>query len=206
MRAVDRHGWDERYAAREQAFPLAPNRLVAEEVAALTPGRALDLAAGEGRHSVWLAARGWRVVAVDHSVVGLGKARARARAESVEVAFAAADVHLLRFPPRCFDLILAAFFHPRPPDRAALYRAAAGALAPGGTLLLVSYDTANLTEGSGGPRDPDLLIQPARFAAELADLGLVVGRADTVRVRVPGPDGREVDVVDALIRATAPAP
>jgi SAM-dependent methyltransferase len=205
MAGVDRHNWDERYAASERTFPLEPNRLVAEEVGGLRPGRALDLAAGEGRHAVWLAAEGWDVVAVDHSIVGLRRAQARARAEGLEVAFAVADVHHLRFPPRCFDLILAAFFHPRPPERAHLYRAAAGALAPGGTLLLVSYDLANLTEGSGGPQDAELLLQPDRFGAELRALGLHVGRADTVRLRVPAPDGGEVDVVDAVIRAIAPA-
>ena len=204
---MDRHGWDERYAASERTFPLEPNRLVAEEVAGLRPGRALDLAAGAGRHAVWLAAGGWDVVAVDHSIVGVRRARARARAEGRRVAFAVADVHRLRFPPRRFDLVLAAFFHPRPPDRAALYRAVAQALAPGGTLLLVSYDLANLTEGSGGPRDPDLLLQPIRLADELRALGLEVGRADSVTLGVPGPDGAdvaEVKVVDAVIRATAP--
>ena len=202
---MDRHKWDERYAASQQTFPLEPNPLVADEVAGLRPGRALDLAAGEGRHSVWLAAQGWDVVAVDHSVVGLRRAQARARAEGVRVALAVADVHLLRLPRRSFDLVLAAFFHPRPPERAALYGAVAPALAPGGTLLLVSYDVANLTEGSGGPQDAEVLLQPARFAAELSALGLDVARADTVRLRVPAPDGNEVDVVDAVIRATAPA-
>ena len=204
MGAVDRHGWDERYAASDRTFPLEPNRMVADEVAGLPPGRALDLAAGEGRHSVWLAARGWDVVAVDHSIVGLRRARARARVEGLRAALAVADVHRLRFPPRCFDLVLAAFFHPRPPERAALYAAVVRTLSPGGTLLLVSYDLANLTEGSGGPRDPDLLLQPARFAAELQALGLHLARADTVRLRVPAPDGTEVTVVDAVIRATAP--
>jgi ubiquinone/menaquinone biosynthesis C-methylase UbiE len=41
----------------------------------LPPGRALDLAAGEGRNAVWLAERGWQVTAVDFSRVGLGKSR-----------------------------------------------------------------------------------------------------------------------------------
>jgi len=204
MGAVDRQRWDERYRASERTFTAEPNRLVADEVGGLRPGRALDLAAGEGRHAVWLAARGWDVVAVDFSPVGVDKARARADADGVRVAFAVADVHRLRFPPARFDLVLAAFFHPRPPERAALYRSLAGTLAPGGTLLLVSYDLANLTEGCGGPKDPDVLLQPAVFGAELAALGLGVERADSVRLRVPSADGAEVDVVDAVIRARRP--
>lgn len=201
---MDRHGWDERYAASERTFSAEPNRLVAAEVEALPPGRALDLATGEGRHAVWLATRGWDVVAVDFSAAGLRKAQRRARAEQVLVAFALADVHRLRFPPARFDLVLCAFFHPRPPERPPLYANVARALAPGGALLLVSYDVANLTEGSGGPKDPDLLIHPNAFAAELAALGLDVQRAESVRLRVPTSDGQEVDVVDAVIRAVRP--
>jgi 2-polyprenyl-3-methyl-5-hydroxy-6-metoxy-1,4-benzoquinol methylase len=46
-----------------------------EEVAGLAPGRALDLACGEGRNALWLAGKGWQVTAVDFSAVGLEKAR-----------------------------------------------------------------------------------------------------------------------------------
>jgi len=34
-------------------------------LAAVPPGKALDLAAGSGRHALWLAERGWNVTAVD---------------------------------------------------------------------------------------------------------------------------------------------
>ncbi|MCA1845593.1 MAG: class I SAM-dependent methyltransferase [Actinobacteria bacterium] len=113
---MDRHRWDERYGTSERTFTAEPNRLVADELADLRPGRALDLATGEGRHAVWLATHGWDVVAVDFSPVGVGKARARADAEELRVAFAVADVHLLHFPLARFDLVLAAFFHPGPPS------------------------------------------------------------------------------------------
>jgi SAM-dependent methyltransferase len=205
---ADRHGWDERYGKSERTFPLEPNRLVAAEVDGLGPGTALDIATGEGRHAVWLASLGWHVVAVDFSPVGVRRAQARARAEDGgpgNIAFAVADVHRLRLPPARFDLVLASFFHPRPPERAALYRAMASTLIPGGTLLLVSYDKANLTQGSGGPQDPELLIDPPAFAAELEGFGLSVVRADTVPLRVAGPDGTDIHVVDAIIRAVRPS-
>lgn len=203
---MDHHEWDERYAKSEQTFTPEPNRQVAAEVAALgsAPGVALDVATGEGRHAVWLASLGWRVVAVDFASVALRRAQARARAERHAIAFALGDVYRLRFPTGRFDLILAAFFHPRPPDRAGLYAAAAAALAPGGSLLLVSYDKANLTEGTGGPKDPELLLDPPVLAVELEALGLEVVRADTVRLRAPTMDGEEVDVVNAVIRAVRP--
>jgi SAM-dependent methyltransferase len=202
---MDRHGWDERYRARPQTFPAGPNRLVVEEVEPLPPGLAFDLATGEGRHAVWLAALGWHVVAADVSGVGLGKAVARARQEGVAVAFAQADVHRLRFPPARFDLVLASFFHARPPDRAPFYETVAQSLVPSGMFLIVGYDQANLTEGTGGPQDPELLLRPELLAAELEAAGLTVERADTVRLRTTTIDGDEVDVVDALIKAVRPA-
>ncbi|MFD0328131.1 methyltransferase domain-containing protein [Streptacidiphilus monticola] len=77
---MDAEDWDRRYAAEELVWSAGPNRFVAEELAGLTPGRALDLAAGEGRNALWLAEQGWRVDAVDWSAVGLDKARRAAAA------------------------------------------------------------------------------------------------------------------------------
>ena len=201
---VDRHGWDERYGAREQTFVRDPNRLVAAEVEPLAPGRAIDLATGEGRHAVWLASRGWKVLAVDFSTVGITRAAARAREEGRDVAFAAADVYALRLPRASFELVLCSFFHPPPEQRRHLYPAVAEALAPGGSLVQVSYDVRNATEGTGGPKDPSMLVDPPVVAAELASLGLTVTRADTVKLRTPTLDGEEVDVVDAIVHAVKP--
>ena len=71
---MDADAWDERYAASELVWSAAPNRFVEAECADLPPGRAVDLAAGEGRNAIWLAGRGWRVTAVDFSRVALEKA------------------------------------------------------------------------------------------------------------------------------------
>src|SRR6266480_6813861 len=57
---VDADGWDQRYAGAELVWSAGPNRFVAEELADRPPGRVLDLASGEGRNALWLAARGWQ--------------------------------------------------------------------------------------------------------------------------------------------------
>lgn len=204
--AMDRRSWDERYEAAERAFPPHPNALIAAEIDGLAPGRALDLACGQGRHASWLAARGWRPVAVDFSVVGVTRARRGALDQGLDVAWLVADVHTLAVPPSWFDLVVMAFFHPRPSERDLLYATVASTLRPGGTFVQVSYDLANLAEGSSGPRDPEVLVEPADVARRLEGAGLVVRRADTVRLRVPTPDGGEVDVVDAIVRAERPHP
>ena len=72
---MDAKAWDERYADSELVWSVEPNQFVAAECADLPPGRALDLAAGEGRNSIWLARRGWDVTAVDFSQAGLDKGR-----------------------------------------------------------------------------------------------------------------------------------
>ena len=68
--------WDTRYAAHDLVWGAAPNRFVEEAFAAAPArGRALDLACGEGRNSIWLAERGWQVTGVDFSSVAIERAR-----------------------------------------------------------------------------------------------------------------------------------
>ena len=57
--------WDERYAASDLVWTAEPNRLAASLIVDLPAGRALDVAAGEGRMALWLASRGWHVQAPD---------------------------------------------------------------------------------------------------------------------------------------------
>ncbi|MBE7190578.1 MAG: class I SAM-dependent methyltransferase, partial [Jatrophihabitans endophyticus] len=76
MPDFDADYWDSRYSAADTAWGSAPNRWVAQELADLAPGRALDLACGEGRNALWLSARGWTVLAVDWSIVALDRGRA----------------------------------------------------------------------------------------------------------------------------------
>ena len=58
---MNREQWDERYGTEELIWKADPNRFLVEELDALAPGRALDVACGEGRNAVWLASKGWRV-------------------------------------------------------------------------------------------------------------------------------------------------
>jgi 2-polyprenyl-3-methyl-5-hydroxy-6-metoxy-1,4-benzoquinol methylase len=193
---MDSREWDERYSADGYTWKTEPNQFVATELADLAPGRALDLAAGEGRNSVWLAARGWRVTAVDFSRVGLAKGRKLAAERGVDADWVVAD--LLDFVPAAgaFDLVLIAYLHLAPASRAVVLGRAAAALAPGGILFIVGHDVANLTEGAGGPQDPAVLYTAEALRAELA--GLTVLRAEQVRRIVPK-DGSNDTAVDTLV-------
>ena len=53
----ERQLWNERYASKELLWSSGPNELFASEVRNLKPGTALDVACGEGRNALWLAAQ-----------------------------------------------------------------------------------------------------------------------------------------------------
>ncbi len=85
---MQREDWDKRYASVENLWAVKPNRFLVAEVAELAPGRALDLACGEGQNAIWLATLGWDVTGVDYSEVAIAKARSRAERDGVHVEFA----------------------------------------------------------------------------------------------------------------------
>ena len=89
---MDREAWNRRHREKDLAWHLDPNRFLVPEVEGLTPGRALDLAAGAGRNAVWLATRGWSVTAVDWSDVALDRGRRLAEQQAVEVDWVLADL------------------------------------------------------------------------------------------------------------------
>jgi SAM-dependent methyltransferase len=177
MRAQE---WDERYAERQQ-WSAEPNALVAELLSGLPVGDAVDLAAGEGRHALWLAGLGWRVTAVDFSDVGLARGRAQPGAD--RVTWVTADVTGWGATPESLDLVLVAYLHLPGPETTALLRGAVGWLRPGGRLLVLGHDVENLTAGVGGPQEPDILHSVARLApvAELLD----VDRLEQLRRSTP---------------------
>ena len=195
-----REDWNRRYAGAESLWSAKPNRFLVAEVAGLEPGRALDLACGEGQNAVWLAGLGWDVTAVDYAEVAIAKGIERAAREGVAVDFHADD--LLRYRPeaRAFDLVLILYLHMPSDGRRLVLERAAAAVAPGGTLVLVGHDLLNLTEGVGGPSDPDLLFTPDDVVTELH--GLDVEKAERVLRDVHDADR---PAIDALVRATRAA-
>ena len=202
---MDSQQWDERYSGAQFEWSMHPNQFAAAELAGLTPGRALDLAAGEGRNSVWLAERGWSVTAVDFSRVGLEKGRKLGAARGVgdsQVDWVVADLSAYEQAREAFELVLIAYLQVTAALRARVLAGAAAALVRGGTLLVIGHDLANLTEGVGGPQSPDVLYTPEAITAELPGLRIV--RADRVR-RTVERDGGQATAVDTLVRAERPA-
>ena len=194
-----RESWNRRYAAADRIHSTAvPNRFLVDEVAALTPGTALDVACGAGRNAVWLAERGWRVTAVDFSDVALGMARDLASTRRASIDWIEADVVAWKPPIHAYDLVCVLYLQLPAPERQAVLRHAAEAVRPGGTLLVVGHDLLNLTEGWGGPSQPEVLFTPDDIVTEIT--GLEVQKAERVR-RPVEEDGANHDAIDALVRA-----
>jgi SAM-dependent methyltransferase len=195
---VDAAGWDTRYAASERVWSVGPNQFVERSLADLPPGRAVDLAAGEGRNAVWLASRGWDVTAVDFSQVALD--RGRETAPDAGVTWVCADVLGWEPGPKRYDLAVLAYLQLVESERRRAVRTGFSCLHPGGTFFLVAHDSSNLTEGTGGPQDPSVLMTADDVLADLGDAKYDVVEGGRVERRVTAPDAIERTAYDALVR------
>jgi SAM-dependent methyltransferase len=208
--------WDQRYAAsggdkHEHRLSGGPDPTLVEVAASLPPGRALDVAAGRGRHALWLAAHGWQVTAVDFSQVAIDEGRAaelsgngatlrHPRREvaplghaqpggATPIEWVVADATIWEPAPdqQSYDLILCAFFHL---DDDVFPRLRQW-LSPGGHLLVLGHALRNLTDGVGGPTDPTYLHTEDRLRT--AATGLAIERlAEVTRQTDAGP---QIDLV-----------
>ncbi|MET8571617.1 class I SAM-dependent methyltransferase [Streptomyces sp. NPDC004783] len=185
--------WEARYRDTGRVWSGRPNELLVREAGHLTPGTALDLGCGEGADAVWLAARGWRVTGVDISATALERAAAHAAEAGVGDRVTWERHELGRsFPEGSFDLVSAHYLQsPVPLDQPVVLRAAAGAVADGGTLLLVLH--------AGWPSwqtEPPFDAVFPTLESVLAELALPAGEwtvetKETVRRASASPDGAE---------------
>jgi SAM-dependent methyltransferase len=175
-------GWDERHSHGDFEGD-GPNPTLVGGVAGLTPGSALELAAGSGTNAVWLASQGWRTTAVDWSPVGLANGQSKAQAAGVSVEWL--ERNLFEWTPseRAYDLVAIVYLHLPREERVPVYAGAAAAVAPGGRLLVVGHHPLNAIDGVGGPPDTTRLFTAGDIAADLlvVDPSLAVERAELVR-------------------------
>lgn len=189
------------------AWSGLPNATVVDQLEGLDPtGTAVDLGCGEGADALWLAGRGWSVTGLDVSTVALGRARSVADATpglADRVAFAQQDLAAWRPAPGSADLVTTAFLHLPVPVRDAAFRAAAGAVAVGGTLLVVGHSAVDLAPELRDSARAALLWSPDEVAALLDAAAWRVEVADVVvRPGVTGADahGHRHDTVVRAVR------
>ena len=193
---MDARDWDRRYLDHPSPWTDEANRFLAETVADLEPGTALDLACGEGRNALWLARRGWAVTGVDFSPLAVGRARDIAADEGLDARFDTIDLREWE-PEDTFDLVCVLYLHLGHAELGPILAKAAESVAPGGVLFVIGHHVENLGQGTGGPQSAEVLYTES----DLADwCPLETARAARVTRRTPAGD----TAVDALLVARRP--
>jgi SAM-dependent methyltransferase len=192
--------WEGHYRASTRLSNGRPSGALVRFAGPLPEGTALDLGCAQGDDAVWLARRGWRVVAVDVSGTVLARAAKNAETAGVSdlIAFERHDL-ASTFPKGRFDLVSALFMHsPVEFPRTRVLRAAARAVAPGGLLLIVEH--ASVAPWSWA--DPDTTFPTPEQS--LAALDLDPSRWHSEFLGAPereatGPNGQSATVTDNVI-------
>jgi tellurite methyltransferase len=149
--------WDERYR-RGEHLSDSPAPLIAKAVEKLPPGRALDLACGAGRHTLFLAERGWRVTAVDASRAAIETVQKQARARRLDVDARVADLekHEFEIQPESFDLICDCYYLQRD-----LFAAVRDGVRHGGIVIAIIHIVDESSDVK--PMNPDFLLRPGEL-------------------------------------------
>ncbi len=183
--------WEAHYRGHQRVWSGRANPVLVDVAESLPPGAALDLCCGEGGDAIWLARRGWRVTAVDVSPTAPDRAAADAAGVADRIDFQRHDL-ALTFPSGAFDLVSAQYLHsPIEFPRVRVLQEAAGAVVPGGLLLIV--DHASVSPSSWA--DPEETLAPL----DLSPDEWRTERPEAREREATGPNGRRTTVTDNVI-------
>lgn len=155
--------WDRIFSAKNPRWRTDANAFLGfvldrvEHEQLLTTRRALDIAMGEGRNALLLAAKGFTVTGIDVSKVALEKARATAKAKGLEFDAREQDLFTFDYGKEQWDLISILYFNPA----LALADQLKAAVKPGGLIVIEGQGSEH--EGGGPPKNtrfkPNQLLQ-----------------------------------------------
>ena len=197
-----RQMWNDRYAKRDLVWSAGPNELFATEIRGMKPGKAVDVACGEGRNAIWLAEQKWNVTAIDFSNVAIEKGRRIAAKRVVNVNWVAEDVSTWKLPKHKFDLVAVLYLHTTIREREQWLKNVIDSVKPSGTFIYIAHDPDNIENGVGGPQDPALLPAVAEITNALE--GFDVKRAEVIERPVSSDPGPIAPVKMALTTKTCP--
>lgn len=199
----DQEFWEQLWSKtlREQADKVArrpPHAQLMAEAASLQPGRALDAGCGHGAETLWLAARGWQVTAVDFSAAALAQGRSMAEAAGADLAarieWVEGDLATWTAEAGRYDLVVCLYVHVAGSVQEMVQRMASG-VAAGGTLFLVGHRPIDPSTGkaTAAANQVQVSVDDAVAALDAACWQLLVAEE---RPRAVAGSG-----VDAVIRA-----
>lgn len=169
--ADPREFWNERYQQPGYMYGTEANDFL-QSVAPRLKGPVLCLGDGEGRNGVFLAQQGLAVTSIDLSPVGLEKAQGLAKQRGVSLTTQVADLETWDLGTAKWGAIVSIFCHLPPWVRTKVHANLATALLPGGHFVLEAYTPRQLAFDTGGPKNAELLYEPAAMRAELTGFDL----------------------------------
>jgi SAM-dependent methyltransferase len=199
----DREFWERLWARTlsehgDRVAQRPPSHHLTAELADLSPGRALDAGCGHGSDTLWLAAHGWRVTAVDFSAAALAQGRSMAAAAGEEIAerieWVEADLGAWTPEPAVYNLVVSLYVHVAGSVEE-MVRRLASAVSPGGTLFLVGHQPIDPATGEPTPAAGQVQVS-VDAAASVLD-----GDAWDLAVAEERPRAAAGSGVDAVIRA-----
>jgi len=149
---------------RPQWMNSEPNGFLVEMVKGRKPGKALDVAMGQGRNAVWLALQGWDVTGFDPADEAVAVAQEEAKRRGVTIHTEVTTMELFDFGENKWDLIVLSYAGCS--DAAPQVQKA---LKPGGILVEEAFHTDALkTMKIGGS-----LCKPAELPNAFQDLRVI---------------------------------
>jgi SAM-dependent methyltransferase len=197
--AYDQSFWEQLWSKTLGEHPdkvakRPPNAHLATELESLRPGRALDAGCGHGAETLWLAAHGWQVTAVDFSASALAQGRSMAASLGVSerIEWVEGDLGMWTPPPNRFDLVVCLYVH-IPGSVEDMVRRMAHGVAIGGTLFMVGHRPMDPATGA-----PSIAAGQVQISVESAVAALDSRSWEWV---VAEERPRAAGGVDAVIRA-----
>jgi tellurite methyltransferase len=191
-----RERWNKRFAEGGfEPFPDDPAEWLVEHrelLRSAAPGRALDVACGNGRNALYLARQGFDVEAVDISDYAIDRLRAAAAERALPITPRRADLEDDPLPVGQYELIVNVNYLQRD-----LFGPLGRALKPGGLLFFETVSQAHLEE-AGGCFNPRYALGPNELLQAFSELFVCHYREGVVRRR-----GTERGVASLVARRLA---
>ena len=157
--------WDEKYA-KEGDPSRVPSLFLSQQIGSLSRGKALDLAMGSGRNSIFLAMNGYEVDAIDYSSVAVNKLQSFVKEQSLTISVKQGDLTSFQIPDNTYDLIINFNYL----ERSLIPQIKKG-LNQGGMLLFETYTIEQPRYGR--PHNPDYLLKPNELLSSFSDLHII---------------------------------